>query len=264
MSFVLISRVRYKTPGLPYSDIYDRQTRAGIDYSKMSAATVWIIGAGALGGWFSHGLAREGIGHLKICDGDMVEPSNLPRQFFYSHQIQQNKAIALLENLKQECTGATLLEAYPMDFQNVLQKVILIGRNINLMACLVDNDKTRYDVAVWGIRLNIPVIFSAVSRTMMNGYVFVQTNQGACFWCIKPPKKNSVDEDQQCIEPGIIYIHQALMGIAVFAATHIIQGRTLPWNYYELTLDSESVVIQRQKRSDCKLCAGRGEINGQN
>jgi molybdopterin/thiamine biosynthesis adenylyltransferase len=44
------------------------------------AATVAIIGAGGLGGWVIEGLARMGVGHLVVVDGDTFEESNLNRQ----------------------------------------------------------------------------------------------------------------------------------------------------------------------------------------
>jgi molybdopterin-synthase adenylyltransferase len=43
-------------------------------------ATVAIVGAGGLGGWIIEGLARMGVGHLIIIDGDRFEENNLNRQ----------------------------------------------------------------------------------------------------------------------------------------------------------------------------------------
>jgi len=47
---------------------------------KLLEATVVIIGAGGLGGWIIEGLARMGVGHLVVVDGDVFEENNLNRQ----------------------------------------------------------------------------------------------------------------------------------------------------------------------------------------
>ena len=43
-------------------------------------AEVAVVGAGGLGGWVIEGLARMGVGHLIIIDGDRFEENNLNRQ----------------------------------------------------------------------------------------------------------------------------------------------------------------------------------------
>ncbi len=43
-------------------------------------STVGIVGAGGLGGWIIEGLARMGVGHLIVIDGDVFEENNLNRQ----------------------------------------------------------------------------------------------------------------------------------------------------------------------------------------
>ena len=47
---------------------------------KLLESTVAIVGCGGLGGWIIEGLARMGIGHLIIIDGDVFEENNLNRQ----------------------------------------------------------------------------------------------------------------------------------------------------------------------------------------
>ena len=47
---------------------------------RLLESTVAIIGAGGLGGWIIEGLARMGVGHLIIIDGDVFEDNNLNRQ----------------------------------------------------------------------------------------------------------------------------------------------------------------------------------------
>ncbi len=45
-------------------------------------ATVGVVGVGGLGGWVVEGLARMGVGHLVLIDGDVFQENNLNRQAF--------------------------------------------------------------------------------------------------------------------------------------------------------------------------------------
>jgi sulfur carrier protein ThiS adenylyltransferase len=65
----------------------------------LSGFTVGIAGAGGLGSNCSVALARSGIGRLIICDYDIVEPSNLNRQYFFADQTGMLKTVALKENI---------------------------------------------------------------------------------------------------------------------------------------------------------------------
>lgn len=60
---------------------------------------VGIAGAGGLGSNCASALVRTGIGHLVICDFDLVEESNLNRQFYFRDQLGVPKVAALRANL---------------------------------------------------------------------------------------------------------------------------------------------------------------------
>ncbi|HRZ41274.1 MAG TPA: sulfur carrier protein ThiS adenylyltransferase ThiF [Bacteroidales bacterium] len=68
--------------------------------SKLAAFTVGIAGCGGLGSNCAVALARVGIGKLVLADFDVVEASNLNRQYFFRHQIGQPKTDALQENIR--------------------------------------------------------------------------------------------------------------------------------------------------------------------
>jgi sulfur carrier protein ThiS adenylyltransferase len=60
---------------------------------------VGIAGAGGLGSNCAAALTRCGIGSLVITDFDIVEKSNLSRQFYFTDQIGMIKTAALKKNL---------------------------------------------------------------------------------------------------------------------------------------------------------------------
>ena len=68
---------------------------------RLAAATVAVVGAGALGGAVSVALTAAGVGHLRIIDFDRVELSNLPRQTAYTTgDVGRPKVEALSERLR--------------------------------------------------------------------------------------------------------------------------------------------------------------------
>ena len=65
----------------------------------LESARVGIAGAGGLGSNCAMHLVRAGVQHLTVVDFDVVNESNLNRQFFFRDQIGQKKVEALKENL---------------------------------------------------------------------------------------------------------------------------------------------------------------------
>ncbi len=70
-------------------------------HEKVKKACVGIAGLGGLGSHVSIALARVGVGRLVIADFDVVEPSNLNRQMYFTEQIGEVKAYALKRTLKR-------------------------------------------------------------------------------------------------------------------------------------------------------------------
>jgi sulfur carrier protein ThiS adenylyltransferase len=65
----------------------------------LESARVGIAGAGGLGSNCAMHLVRAGVKHLTVVAFDVVNESNLNRQFFFRDQIGQKKVEAIKENL---------------------------------------------------------------------------------------------------------------------------------------------------------------------
>ncbi len=75
--------VRYLRNGI-FSDM---------DQAMLKRKKVAVIGCGGLGGYVIEMLARLGIGHLVLCDGDVFDESNLNRQLISTEaNIGKSKA----------------------------------------------------------------------------------------------------------------------------------------------------------------------------
>ena len=65
----------------------------------LESARVGIAGAGGLGSNCAMHLVRAGVQHITVVDFDVVNESNLNRQFFFRDQLGQKKVEAIKENL---------------------------------------------------------------------------------------------------------------------------------------------------------------------
>jgi len=68
---------------------------------KIRSVKIGIAGCGGLGSNCACNLVRSGFIKLKIVDFDIVEVSNLNRQFFFLDQVNMSKVDALEANLKR-------------------------------------------------------------------------------------------------------------------------------------------------------------------
>jgi sulfur carrier protein ThiS adenylyltransferase len=68
---------------------------------KLESSSVGIAGLGGLGSNASVSLVRAGIGKLVLVDFDIVEESNLSRQYYFLDQIGKPKIVALVDNIKR-------------------------------------------------------------------------------------------------------------------------------------------------------------------
>ena len=69
---------------------------------KLRSKKVLICGVGGVGSFVAEGLARSGIGHITLCDFDVVDASNLNRQLMTSKKnIGEIKTDALKKRLEE-------------------------------------------------------------------------------------------------------------------------------------------------------------------
>ena len=68
--------------------------------SKIQSQQIGIGGAGGLGSNLAVLLTRSGFKHFEIIDQDVIEPSNLNRQYYFADEVGQVKVETLQARLK--------------------------------------------------------------------------------------------------------------------------------------------------------------------
>lgn len=69
--------------------------------NKLQKSIIGIAGLGGLGSNAAVSLARAGIGRLILVDFDIVEKTNLNRQYYFLNQLGMKKTDAIKENISR-------------------------------------------------------------------------------------------------------------------------------------------------------------------
>lgn len=80
------------------TNIFERNVPGSTEI--LQKAVVGIAGCGGLGSNAAAALVRAGVGRLILVDGDIVEASNLNRQYYFTKDIGRKKTLALARHLK--------------------------------------------------------------------------------------------------------------------------------------------------------------------
>lgn len=157
---------------------------------KLKQASVLVVGAGGLGCPAALNLALAGVGHIRICDSDTVEISNLNRQFLYTEQsIGMNKVKSAQETLSS-INSEVIVEPFCQEItDNNVDDIV--GDAEVILDCL-DNFSTRRTLNLCAIRKRIPMVHAAIWG--LEGRVtFLHPPATPCLTCIFP--KASFQDD---------------------------------------------------------------------
>ena len=254
---VCLKSAKYLAEGIkshdPHESLTDRQEKVlGFSQPVMDSLTVLLIGSGGLGGEIAQGLARKGVGTIKLFDSDTVSFSNLSRQYFYKEDLYKNKAISLGRNLLRHCIKKTRILCYPSRFQDAVEDGIDIA--CDLAICAPDNNEVR--IFTSKLFLNkVPVIFTGLDVIANSGYVFMQKQNGACFGCAFPDAINKVRNP--CPNtPAIIDIGKVIAGFILRVADSAVMDRKIGWNYRQVFLDGSIQEFIRvvENNAECVIC----------
>jgi len=122
---------------------------------------VAVVGCGGLGGFVIEELARLGIGHLVLIDGDKFEETNLNRQLFATEDnLGEHKAIAT--KIQLEIINSTIkITANPCFFNKNNGQTLLAGCDL-VMDCM-DSVVGRFDLAEICDIMKIPHVHGAIA-----------------------------------------------------------------------------------------------------
>ena len=134
----------------------------GIDGQKrLLKARVAIVGAGGLGGTIIELLARQGVGFLRIIDGDSFELVNLNRQLLATERTMgMNKAAVAIDRVSQVNSDVET-HAVPAMFNEDNAVELLSGMDVIVDA--LDSINFRLLLCRMAQKLKIPLVYAAIA-----------------------------------------------------------------------------------------------------
>ena len=192
---------------------------------RIRAARAVIIGCGALGSAQAEGLARAGIGHLRLADRDFVEESNLQRQTLYAERDARDrlpKAIAAARRIS-EINSDVETQAEVTDVRQENVERLIAGADVVLDG--TDNFATRYLLNDACVKHGVNWIYGAA----VGSYGVTMTVRPRltpclrCVWETPPPAGSAATCDTAGVIMPIISIVSAAQ---VAEALKLLTGQT--------------------------------------
>ena len=231
----------------------------------LKATRLGIIGAGGLGNPALIAAATAGFGHITICDDDLIEPTNLNRQFLFTpNDIGKAKAQTAAQ-IAQDQNPHITLTAQTAAFDNANAVSFMHDHDIIIDAS--DNAKTRYLANSTALATKTPLIFVSAIRFEGQLALFVpqhQTDQrSACYQCLFPLTRQTEHTAivPNCATVGIAGPVTMMMGaLAVLEAMKFVtkaEGQTSLAGKLLLFdgLACRSDVLTTKRDKNCPACA---------
>lgn len=218
--------------------------------SKLKKATVFIAGAGGLGSPVSIYLAVAGIGHIRICDFDSPDWSNLNRQILHDHtRIGINKAVSAKQTIEKVNPDVRVTASTEKIIADNVDE--LVGDADIIMDCM-DNFPTRYLLNECAMRKKIPLIYGSIWG-MEGRLSFIQSPETPCLRCLFPEAPPSEVFPVLGATPGVIGSLQVLEALKYLTGIgRTLKGKLLVWNGSTAEFRS----FRAPKDPECPTCGG--------
>jgi adenylyltransferase/sulfurtransferase len=244
-------------------DRYSRQTVLPMigeeGQRRLLRSRVAVIGCGATGTVIANGLARAGVGHLRIVDRDFVEWNNLQRQLLFEEEdVRQGLPKAVAAEARLRAVNSEIrIEGVVADVHagNVEE---LIG-DCDLVMDGTDNFETRYLLNDACVKLRKAWIYTgAVSTYGMT--LLIRPEVTPCLRCVfsEPPP---VGTSATCDTAGVL--GPAVSAIASFSVTEglkwlvgaeeALAGGLIQADVWELSWS----LLRLRRKEDCPCCVAR-------
>lgn len=215
---------------------------------KLRKAKVFVAGTGGLGSPISTYLAVAGVGKIIIADFDIVDPSNLNRQFLHHEKdVGREKVISAKEKL---------LSLNPeIEVETIKEKITEENAGFIIPPCdliidALDNFDTRHILNKLSIERKIPLIHGAVSG--YRGQVTtIIPGKTPCLYCIFPTSFKKEIFPVLGTTPGVIGAIQANEAIKYITGQgELLENRLLLWDGFSCSFSELSV----NKTENCPVC----------
>jgi len=224
---------------------------------KLAAATVVIIGLGALGTNSANFLARAGAGTLRLVDRDVVDWSNLQRQSLFEEEDAARslpKAEAASRHLKR-INAALCYEPIIEDVNSGNIERIVAGASVVVDG--LDNFYARALVNQACVKHKIPWIYGACLGTYGIAATIIP-GVSACLHCLLPDAGEATTPPLSCETVGVLGPAAGVIAALQSAeALKIMVGNsaaTSPYLIHAGLWDNDFSELPAVRVSGCEVC----------
>ena len=219
--------------------------------ARLLASSVLVVGCGGLGSTLLYDLCGMGIGRIGFCDGDIVSPSNLNRQFLHSvSDIGRSKARSAFEKLTAFAPELTL---EPHDLMVTDDTAPQLVSRYDLVLLAVDTIGARLIVSRACVREKKPLVDAGIHGLHGTVYTYLP-GKTACLSCFygNAPQKNPAPI------PSLAPVVSAVSSLEALAAFNILLGLKNPTDGRLLLFDGETMTtdfVSISKNPNCTVCS---------
>ena len=138
---------------------------------KLQNSTVLVFGLGGVGSYTVEALARAGINHLVLVDGDVIAKSNINRQLFATvntvNKPKTEAAVQRINSINPHCEIETYSKFITADN---IDEICFSG--VDYVVDAIDTVSTKLEIVKKAQSLNIPIISSMGTGNKLNANIF--------------------------------------------------------------------------------------------
>lgn len=217
---------------------------------KLSQAKVLVCGAGGLGSTVIANLASAGVGTIGIVDNDVLELSNLNRQYIHKFNNLGKVKVDSAADWINEFNPEIKVNTYQIRLdENNYQDIV---KNYDLIVDCFDSFKSKFLLNKIAVKTGKTLIHGGVTE-FFGQVTTIVPRKTACLRCILP------DEDGLYVVKGVL--SPAVSAIASFEAMETIKAilgigdclKNRLLSYDGLNMSVKTINIA--KNPNCKCCS---------
>ncbi|MDQ5807869.1 MAG: ThiF family adenylyltransferase, partial [Actinomycetota bacterium] len=245
---------------------YFARLRTRVDLRALGDAWVVVVGVGSVGSAIAFELARCGVGHLGLVDGDRLEAHNVARHALPLAYVGANKAEAMAAHLEHNVPGVDV-GAVPHDVDEAFTETDIdrLLASADVVVAATDDRMTQRRIARRALALDAPAIIPGLYPDR-GGEIFVQLGPGhACFLCwdgFREPDAevraaSSVNADAFTVVQQAVYLSLAVLDAAPPHARDLAPTRGDPRPRQLFVVRPAAALLRAPvtRRPGCPSCA---------
>ena len=126
---------------------------------RLADAHVTVVGLGAVGSYAVEGLARAGVGHLRLVDFDRIESSNINRQLYALDSTVGRPKTELAAERVRDINPACCVDTRPLFVApDTVEEVV--SAPVDILIDAIDSLNSKVNLLVAAVEAGVPVISS--------------------------------------------------------------------------------------------------------